>query len=291
MNNYNFTLTPVSGELDVQMSRNIKGDKGDPGNGIASIVQNPDYTLTITMDDGTTYTTDDVRGEPGAQGEPGAPGVGVPSGGTAGQVQTKTTDEDYETEWADPSGSVSSVNGKTGEVHLDAEDVGALPDNTEIPDEDTVAGWGFTKNTGDYSKPADGIPKDDLADAVQTSLEKADTAIQQHQDISGKSDKNNPVFTGNISLGRKTGTTAGANSVALGSNVEASGHYSAAFGLGTKATGLDAVAVGQNTEASGFASFAEGVGTNMYQDKITLLIHWTTLRHSCQTSSITPAIS
>lgn len=34
-----------------------------------------------------------------------------------------------------------------------------------------------------YSKPGDGIPKSDLAAAVQTSLGKADTAIQSHQTI------------------------------------------------------------------------------------------------------------
>lgn len=52
--------------------------------------------------------------------------------------------------------------------------------------ESTVSGWGFTKNTGTYSKPSTGIPKTDLASAVQTSLGKADTALQSHQDISGK---------------------------------------------------------------------------------------------------------
>lgn len=44
--------------------------------------------------------------------------------------------------------------------------------------ESTVSGWGFTKNTGTYSKPSSGIPKTDLASAVQTSLSKADTALQ-----------------------------------------------------------------------------------------------------------------
>lgn len=39
---------------------------------------------------------------------------------------------------------------------------------------------------GKYTKPSTGIPKTDLAIAVQTSLGKADTALQSHQDISGK---------------------------------------------------------------------------------------------------------
>lgn len=46
--------------------------------------------------------------------------------------------------------------------------------------ETTVYNWGFTKNTGTYSKPNGGIPKSDLASAVQTSLGKADTAMQQN---------------------------------------------------------------------------------------------------------------
>lgn len=40
-----------------------------------------------------------------------------------------------------------------------------------------------------YQKPSGGIPKTDLSSAVQTSLGKADTALQSHQDISGKVDK------------------------------------------------------------------------------------------------------
>ena len=42
---------------------------------------------------------------------------------------------------------------------------------------------------GTYSKPTGGIPKTDLANEVQTSLGKANTALQEHQDISGKADK------------------------------------------------------------------------------------------------------
>lgn len=83
---------------------------------------------------------------------------------------------------------VTSVNGKTGAVVLGASDVGALPSDTVIPPavtEQDVAGWGFTKNTGDYTKPSTGIPKTDLASDVQTSLGKADTALQQHQSLAG----------------------------------------------------------------------------------------------------------
>lgn len=42
---------------------------------------------------------------------------------------------------------------------------------------------------GTYTKLSTGIPKSDLASGVQASLGKADTALQKHQDISGKQDK------------------------------------------------------------------------------------------------------
>lgn len=90
------------------------------------------------------------------------------------------------------TGTVKSVNNvqpdANGNVNLSASDVHALPDNTVIPaavTERTVAGWGFTKNTGTYVKPSGGIPASDLAADVQTSLDKADTALQSHQSLSG----------------------------------------------------------------------------------------------------------
>ena len=62
--------------------------------------------------------------------------------------------------------------------------------------ESTVANWGFTKNTGTYSKPSTGIPKSDLAIAVQNSLGKADSAIQSVKTINGQS----IVGSGNITI-------------------------------------------------------------------------------------------
>ena len=48
-----------------------------------------------------------------------------------------------------------------------------------------------TTANGKYSKPASGIPKTDLAEAVQTSLGKADTALQNHQTVTLESGTNN----------------------------------------------------------------------------------------------------
>lgn len=74
---------------------------------------------------------------------------------------------------------------------------------------------------GKYAKPLDGIPKTDLASAVQTSLGKADSALQSHQSIT----------TGSVN-----GTIA-----ANGTNVAVKGLKSAAY-----------------TESSAYATTAQG---------------------------------
>jgi hypothetical protein len=57
--------------------------------------------------------------------------------------------------------------------------------------------WG-NGNFEIYSKPSGGIPKIDLASGVQSSLAKADTALQEHQDISGKADKVSGATSGDF---------------------------------------------------------------------------------------------
>lgn len=71
-------------------------------------------------------------------------------------LPTKTSDLENDSGFI-TSVPVTSVNGQTGAVVLTASDVGA----------------------GTYSKPSGGIPKTDLASAVQTSLGKADAAYQK----------------------------------------------------------------------------------------------------------------
>lgn len=87
-----------------------KGDEGDPGKGIKSMAINAQNHLIITYDDDTTQDA----------------GL-VPSGG----------------------GDVQSVNGQSGVVVLDAEDVGALPNDTDIPSKvsDLTNDSGFITNT------------------------------------------------------------------------------------------------------------------------------------------------
>lgn len=92
-----------------------------------------------------------------------------------------------------------TIPSKTSELQNDAgfltqhQDISGKQDKDTL--EEDVAAKGFTKNTGTYSKPAGGIPKTDLSDAVQASLGKADTALQSAPvtSVNGK--------TGEVSLG------------------------------------------------------------------------------------------
>lgn len=56
-----------------------------------------------------------------------------------------------------------------------------------------------------YKKPFSGIPKADLDSEVRDSLEKADTALQEHQDISGKINSSGDTFTGAVNFKEKDG--------------------------------------------------------------------------------------
>lgn len=89
------------------------GEDGAPGlngtNGVSPTVTVTDITgghrITITDADhpgGQSFNVMD--GEDGDPGDPGTPGVGVPTGGTIGQVLKKASGTDYDTEWADESG-------------------------------------------------------------------------------------------------------------------------------------------------------------------------------------------
>lgn len=140
---------------------------------------------------------------------------GVPiGGGGGGDVPTKLSQLQNDTGFI-TSSDIPPIPSKTSQLQNDSgyikqTDIPTVPSKTSeltndsgfitnsdippIPTESTVSGWGFTKNTGTYSKPSGGIPKSDLASAVQTSLGKADTALQSYTE-------SDPVFSASPASG------------------------------------------------------------------------------------------
>ena len=94
---------------------------GTPGVSVTKTVSGNDITFDFHFDNlkgapgapgapGATGAPG-APGDPGPKGDPGDPGPaghGVPAGGTAGQVLTKKSGTDYDTEWKDPTGGGSS---------------------------------------------------------------------------------------------------------------------------------------------------------------------------------------
>lgn len=95
------------------------GQPGLPGNGIASVVYNADYTLTIVMDDGTRYTTDSLRGAQGAvglTGDNGRDGADGKDGAsvTVQSVSETTADDEYNVVTFSDGKTVKIKNGSRG---------------------------------------------------------------------------------------------------------------------------------------------------------------------------------
>lgn len=86
------------------------------GTVVSATSQSPNYAVTVNVV-GVQETT----------GQAGAAGVGVPSGGTTGQVLKKASNTDYDTEWADESGGGGS--GASAPVFIQFEDT--APNETE----------------------------------------------------------------------------------------------------------------------------------------------------------------
>lgn len=90
------------------------------GNTATITITDKNGTTTATVIDGANGTNgtngvdgkdgkDGKDGTNGTNGADGAPGVGVPTGGTTGQVLVKKTSTNYDTEWQTPSSGGSST--------------------------------------------------------------------------------------------------------------------------------------------------------------------------------------
>lgn len=98
----------------------------------------PYMTMDVVDKDGSSYMSkvDNNTSIPPSDSwqinsQRGESGRGVPIGGTTGQVLKKKSNEDFDTEWSSDNAPVTSVNNKTGNVTLNANDVNALPSSTK----------------------------------------------------------------------------------------------------------------------------------------------------------------
>ena len=122
---HRITITDKNGSQTVDVLDGEKGDTGATGNGIASVVLNQDYTLTINYTNGQSMTTTSIRGEKGetgATGQTGATGatpiisIGTVTTGAPGSEASATMDT---TDPAHPVLSMSIPEGEPGDATID----------------------------------------------------------------------------------------------------------------------------------------------------------------------------
>ena len=136
------------------------------------------HRITVTDKNGD-HTVDVMDGAPGTPGSPGSPGDDgyspvVTITDIEGGHRVTITDETHPT---GQSFDVMDGQGGGGGGTVTVDD--ALSDSSTNPVQNKVIKAALD-GKGTYSKPSGGIPKTDLASAVQTSLGKADTALQSY---------------------------------------------------------------------------------------------------------------
>ena len=197
----------------------VEGVELEPGGGVhVEKIFNPD-TMELTLKFSIAPGAPGEDGEDGEDGAPGAPGFSptVTVTDIEGGHRVTITDESgaHVFDVMDGSGDespVQSVNGKTGDVVLDAEDVGALPDDTVIPEaladltadsthrvvtDAEKAVWSgkqdaisdlSTIRTG-AAAGATAVQPDDISDMATETWVEEQGYLTEHQDITGKQDK------------------------------------------------------------------------------------------------------
>ena len=116
------TATISDGTNGTNGTNGQDGQDGQDGYSPTASVSKSGSTATISITDKNGTTTAQITD--GTNGTNGQDGVGVPAGGSAGQVLAKSSGTDYATEWVTPhpvqtvSGSTPSITGVAGTRYI-----------------------------------------------------------------------------------------------------------------------------------------------------------------------------
>ena len=199
----------LRGPRGLQGNQGDQGNPGEPGRGIESIRKTSSSgltdTYTVTFNDGSSYQYNVVNGKDGADAS--TQGISyndlndkptIPANLSELQDDTghRTVSDTEKATWSnksDFSGNYNdlseapdfkTINGEsiigTGDIVIQGGGGTQIQSDWDQSDSTKVD---YIKNKPDvYEKPSTGIPSTDLSSAVQTSLSKADTALQSETD-------------------------------------------------------------------------------------------------------------
>lgn len=174
-----------------QLIGNLMNDESQ----VSSNLQDVGVQVTATLSE-SDIQIDGTLSESGIQINGSLSSLGL-RGYSAYELAVKHGFVGTEQEWLDSLRSRIETKYENGTVYYkfineDTWHVLLVEPDPNIPEyvknilESDIENWNAK---GTYSKPNGGIPQSDLSIDVQASLNKADSALQEHQDISGKADK------------------------------------------------------------------------------------------------------
>ena len=229
-----------------------KGDKGDKGaagsDGITPHIGTNGNWYIGSMDTGKPS-----RGDPGAKGDPGSAG----SDGISPVVSVETisgghritiTDAERAQSFDVLDGASGSGSGDMAKAVYDPK--GKAQD---------IFSYADTK----YSKPSGGIPKKDLASAVQTSLGKADSALQSVPSTYRTASAQDTIDNGKQAKITASGLLKGNGSGSVSAAVKGTDYAAPSVGVSVtlRASGWDADAKTQTVSVAGVTATANCIIT------------------------------
>lgn len=226
----NSLVQNIDGEIN-----GMRGEKGETGNGIANTVLNPDYTLTITFTDGSSYTTPPIRGAKGEDGQDGTDGHSpvVTTTKSEGVTTIKVDGETVATILDGVDGHspiiTTTKSGKTTTILSDGFAIGTVNDGEDgndyvltQADKEEIAGMVDVPSEIDDTAGAGDTDKTWSADKITDELAGAGTV--QDVQVNGTSVvsdgvANVPVMSNNSYGIAKLSTTPGLYGIGIGTGI------------------------------------------------------------------------